>query len=199
MTSLIKFPGLGIFSYHFFGICRRAFDAQDLGGRGVRGITISRRPNSRASSESAPGPIKTMAAAAATANAALRFASKELRDRELKNGRTPLHRPMIAAASGVRNPIKTNRPLPIASTPAAHAIAVRSLLADRNTAPCTIANTPNVVRNRRSPTPGHPPGNVEKSLCSSILLLVFLIFFEIRNINDTCDTPQVKSLEVGVC
>jgi hypothetical protein len=38
------------------------------------------------------------------------------------------------------------------------------------TAPWITAVTPMAVRSKSRPTPGHPPGNVENSLCSLFLL-----------------------------
>jgi hypothetical protein len=153
----------------------------------VRGITISRRPNNRASSDSAPGPVKTIARAAATAKDASRLDSKVLAAIPLRNGRMALHSPMIAAATGVRNPSTTNSPLPIARPAITQSKTVAWPLAFRNTAASTIANAPSVMRNRSSPTPGHPPGNVEKSLCSSLLL-----------IPDYRVAARYESLDVGV-
>lgn len=126
---------------------------------------ISRRPNRRASSESAPGPSNTRAAAINPTRAADNFASnKSGRQAGIHVSAMPaLPNPVRAAATGVRMPISSAAPLTAITRPRAQAIKVewRS-----KQPPCRIAANPAATRKSSRPAPGFPPGNVENALCS---------------------------------
>lgn len=88
---------------------------------------ISRRPNRRASTESAPGPRKTMAALMITANTVGSFASNRF-CAAAGNHASPRPRvpsPTRAPATGVRNPINSKAPLAIAAKPTVPVSRVR--------------------------------------------------------------------------
>src|SRR5712692_9639185 len=100
---------------------RRGKSSQPSGDRfRSRGMLISRRPNSRASTESAPGPRRATAAATTTTNTAASFSFRRtgapgpgrnsVRPRATRPARTP---------NGVRNPISSETPLAVASSPTA--------------------------------------------------------------------------------
>ena len=76
---------------------------------------ISRRPNKRASTENAPGPTKTIAAAMVAANTADSFSSKRfgMGAAKMENPMPMTPSPTTIPAIGVRMPI--NRAAPAAS------------------------------------------------------------------------------------
>jgi len=82
---------------------------------------ISRRPNSRASIENAPGPRKTIAALIITANMIGSFASNRfgVAAGNHANAIPRAPTPTRAAAIGVRNPIESKAPLLAAAKPTA--------------------------------------------------------------------------------
>jgi len=83
---------------------------------------ISRRPNTRASSENAPGPSKTMATKMVTAKTIAGLESNsvgvEAGSRESLTAIAP--KPTAAPAIGVRKPISKRAPDTRAAAPASH-------------------------------------------------------------------------------
>ncbi len=88
---------------------------------------ISRRPNRRASTENAPGPRKTIAALIITANTIGSFASNRfgVAAGNHANAIPRAPTPTRAPATGVRNPIESNAPLPTTAKPTAPVRRVR--------------------------------------------------------------------------
>ena len=128
-------------------------------------MTISRRPNRRASSENAPGPMHRMATAIATASAVAILAGGKSCGRAGKHNRSP---PPSTAARGVKYPMSRQPPLASASSIMIQAAGVRLWELMRYAAPWPIKAPPKATRSNSSPTPGRPPGNVENSLCSPL-------------------------------
>src|SRR2546427_3192845 len=83
------------------------------------GITISRRPNRRQSSENAPGPRKTRAIAIATTMQVVSLASKKfgVGTGSHESAIPALPKPTRTQAIGVRKPIRSKTPLATASKP----------------------------------------------------------------------------------
>ena len=90
---------------------------QELDEGEVSGITISRRPYRRPSSENAPGPRQTRAAAMTVARAPVDLASNKFRlgDGNHENALPRLISPASAPANGVRYPISSETLLANAS------------------------------------------------------------------------------------
>ena len=136
------------------------------GRRGPPGMMISRRPNSRASHENAPGPSITSAIdnAANTKDVDVLstwfiawFCSAEIPLIRLTSA-------TIAPPIGVRNPAMSATPLKISIKPKLRSICVR-LNAATAGMPCMSALTPTQIRMRIRPAPGHPSGKIEKNFC----------------------------------
>lgn len=136
------------------------------------GMKISRRPNSQASIECAPGPSIARAIASAPTNAA---DCQSMPTPAMADGpaaamaRVDRHTP--AAAPGVRSPATSAMALRTASHPSAQSPLTGSACA-RNDPPCRIAAPPATARSSNKPAPGHRPGKVEKSRCSPVLLVM---------------------------
>ena len=82
---------------------------------------------------------------------------------------TPI--PTRIPATGVRKPARNEAPAKIKTRPTAHVQRDKPSRPMKYDAPWTITIRPTVARNNRRPTPGRPPGNVENSLCSQLLLV----------------------------
>lgn len=146
------------------------FGYQPSGGRWeVRGMMISRRPKRRASTDKAPGPSNTMAPATTISRIADSLNSIRLWVGAGNHDMVMLAQPNAVkmAPMGVRNPSSSDAPLAIASKPAIQALSATAPA--RYIVPWTATIIPTATRNRSSPTPGHPPGNVENNLCSATL------------------------------
>ena len=135
-------------------------------------MMISRRPNKRQSTERAPGPRNASAVPTTATSTAGNGESNKFR---LGAGSHESAMPALAAATsppatGVRNPIKSEIPLPATANPAAQISAVGLPWSARYATPWTTAIVPAAPRKSSKPTPGHPPGNVENNRCSSCLL-----------------------------
>jgi hypothetical protein len=131
-------------------------------------MTISRRPNKRASNENAPGP--------SSASAIQMIAAVELArvGAWLDGNRVKLMITFPTAASpqqiGVRNPIRIEPPITNAR-PARHqqrAVSVPGEVKMIMPSAVTFRATTSLRRSR--PPPGNPFGNAENSLCSGHLL-----------------------------
>jgi len=151
------------------------------------GIWISRRPNIRASNEKAPGPRQ----AVASANAVI------LRTRKLETTKPPgfvipkkwyatMPKATIKLAIGVITPNKRHKPA--AKENEATINALKSGQARRNCAPLNMITLATTARSNNKPKPGHPRGNVVKSLCSEIspkrwVFGLTLVDFSVRRIH----------------
>jgi len=93
--------------------------SQDFGDRCARGITISRRPNRRASSENAPGPRSTIEIATVTTRRIIGQATSKLDAGGGNKERTIPSPPRLARppATGVTKPIRMKAPMVTASKP----------------------------------------------------------------------------------
>jgi hypothetical protein len=69
---------------------------------------------------------------------------------------------------GVRNPIKSETPLAIITTPTAQISKVGLTRSARYTTPWITAVTPMAARSSSKPTPGNPLGNVENRRARSV-------------------------------
>ena len=103
--------------------------------KGSRGMVISRRPKSRASIDSAPGPSNASAAASTTTISAAR---RSMRTDVSGGVHVAMHmmvRPATAPDTGVRNPATSASPLTTASAAEIPISAFGSLMCVRCTAP----------------------------------------------------------------
>jgi predicted small secreted protein len=143
-------------------------------GRGDEGgITISRRPNSRPSTENAPGPSKAITVAVMIIPKAISLTSCNPHEGVGNQARAipKKHNPTKNPPQGVRNPMDRAVPLMVKSKPSNHLAQIGPFEPDKYCKPTAIAAAPKAVRSSNSPNPGRPPGNVENSLCSSFLLV----------------------------
>jgi len=94
---------------------------------------ISRRPNSRASTENAPGPRNTMAAAMIAAKTAVSFWSNRFGVGAVKmeNPMAMAPRPLRMPAMGVRTPINKAAPAASPNKPQSHVPGVEPALPAR--------------------------------------------------------------------
>jgi len=177
--SVFGSPGKGKASYHFWCLQSQGKTGVEVpetlkkrycsGERG--GITISRRPNKRPSTENAPGPSKAMPMAVTNINAATKRTPNDARGgagiQERVMAKT--HKATTKLASGVMNP--TIKPSPLRSS-IAETLHTRTewwLKPERYKPPRRTAIPPRAARNSSRPIPGRPLGNVENSLCSGTL------------------------------
>jgi hypothetical protein len=121
---------------------------------------ISRNPNSRASSENAPGPRRT------TANAtAARKATDSVDAHKLGLAAGPIEIHMAAStltstpAIGVKKPINSEIPLATASEPPTNVPAVASGRSLSSIPPWTIATPPIAALSSSRASPARPRGN----------------------------------------
>lgn len=131
-------------------------------------MTISRRPNRRASIENAPGPRRTRAIAIEIARKQAILDEKRLR-------RSPWREEKWTAITAAA-PAMAARPTEWPSwraTPAAidiSAIRISGLVVPchsaRSAAASTRSGTPSAIRKTSRPIPGHPGAKVEKDRCS---------------------------------
>lgn len=100
---------------------------QDFGEREAGGMMISRRPNRRASSESAPGPSRTIAAAIMTRKMMDSVVSSKVGAvaGNHESAMPALPNPTRMLATGVRNPIRSEAPLVAVSNATTHVSGVR--------------------------------------------------------------------------
>ena len=146
-------------------------EAHDPGVREDGGITISRRPNRRPSSEKAPGPSNASATAVIVIANATSLASCKAQE-GAGNQENAIPRKQIPTSNpaiGVRNPAARAVPLMIKTSPRNHFSENDVNGPERQEIPPAAAKRPTAVRKSRRPMPGLPPGNVEYSLCSANL------------------------------
>src|SRR6185369_15896008 len=100
---------------------------QDFGDREMGGMMISRRPNRRASSEYAPGPVREMAALIMITKKIANLSSNKIAVGAGSQDRaTPaLHMPDRMLARRVRNPVSNETPQAIANRLTIHAPSLR--------------------------------------------------------------------------
>lgn len=127
-------------------------------------MIISLRPNSRASSDRAPGPRQIREIAITADKAAVMWASNELTLEPGNHAKTLLTAASAAktATNRVNSPISSRTP---ASIPK-HTIdtgnrPLDSCLSLKYVTPCVMRTAPMAARNSIRPAPGHPSGNVE--------------------------------------
>jgi hypothetical protein len=146
--------------------------SHDSGGRGDGGITISRRPNNRPSSEKAPGPSNAIATAVMIIPNATSLASCKPQEGSGNHEKAipRKHIPTTSPTYGVRNPIPRAAPQIVSVKPANHLSKEGLDVPERYRTPTAVAASPTATRNSSKPMPGLPPGNVEYNLCSADLL-----------------------------
>lgn len=134
-------------------------------------ITISRRPNRRASMEKAPGPRQSKAAAMVAAKAAAGLdASKPQAGSGNNESALPrLLNPATMLANGVIYPSRSNTELMNNSRQTARLMRVEVCQSDTQEIPWETRVAPRAARNSNRPTPGVRPGNVENRRCSPYL------------------------------
>ena len=161
------------------------------GGRDEGGITISRRPNKRPSSEKAPGPSSAIENPVITIPNATSLVSCKLRVGTGNHERAipRKHSPTSIAAGGVRNPAAKAAPLVISAKPSTQVPAEGVDAPERQKIPSAPAAMPTAARNSNRPMPGWPPGNVEYSLCSAGLPERALRNAQLSNLRK-CAGPQ---------
>jgi len=125
------------------------------------GMTISRRPKRRASSENAPGPSSAIAAASMISPA-----RDPAGKGTVESAKMIAPPPMMTATRGVRNPISKQPP----TTNASAAINQLKSPEFRYARPWTTSVRATNPRSRRRPRPGAPLGNAEKNFCRLVLL-----------------------------
>ena len=72
---------------------------------------------------------------------------------------------IVPPATGVRNPTRSATATRIAANPIDQATEGGKLATARYKTPCLMTWRAIAMRSSSSPRPGHPPGNVENSLC----------------------------------
>ena len=126
-------------------------------------MTISLRPNKRASRENAPAPRHMMATAMTAYNAAARGVTTAM-GWEAGNQEKILAMPAAAAASAtnrVRKPMSNKNPTAPANIKAARSRLPISCPSVRQPSPWMRITAPVAKRKSKSPTPGQPSGNIE--------------------------------------
>ena len=134
--------------------------------RASEGSGYSRRPNSAASSEKAPGPRRAIAVATLTTKTAVRGASNAF---GVGAGSQAIASPMPntaarAPAKGVTRPMRSRPAVRAAVTATTDVPSVGSPA--RHAAPWTTRASATASRNTMRPTPGDPVGNMANSLCT---------------------------------
>jgi hypothetical protein len=155
-----------------FGGNQNICAVQEFDEGDASGMTISWRPYRRPSSENAPGPRQTRAAAMTVARAPVDLASNKFRlgGGNHENALPRLISPASAPANGVRYPISSETPLANASKATPKVTSPSSRQTRKQAAPWTTSALPMVTRNSSRPAPGHPSGNAENILSSGGLL-----------------------------
>ena len=158
-------------------------------------MIISRLPKSRASSDNAPGPRKTMAAATATISIADGLTSKRfvLQGGSNESPAQAIPSAASALATGVKSPISNVAPTARKTVPITHVPGAALTRLVKYDVPSAIVVTPIAARNKSRPMPGHPPGNVENSRCSPCLLGVRRHFFERLLIPRVAPAPGTRN------
>lgn len=135
-------------------------------------MTISRRPNTRASRENAPGPRKNRATAMAVANPTADFVASKIEVNPEVNGTVLIKHanPARMLASGVRYPTSRREAMTIRATATIVIKNGRSCHSNKYSAPWANRETPRTPRNSNRPAPGLPLGKVENIGCSGGLL-----------------------------
>jgi hypothetical protein len=133
-------------------------------------MMISRRPNTRASTENAPGPTPIIVTSIVKPNMSEILESKRL---GMHAGNSESPTPTAPAATtaqtiGVRKPIKSIHPTAKAARPMSKTAGVR-LGSPMYTSPSTSTVRPSTARNSSKATPGQPPGNAKNRRLSSFL------------------------------
>jgi hypothetical protein len=134
-------------------------------------MKISRRPNSRASSENAPGPRKAIAVVIAMTSMIAALLSKRFA------GGAGIHErayPIVPSTTmtlvaGVSIPTRRQIPPDNPSTTATNVIHVSLCQSLRYAEPCINKVEPATTLKSSRPTPGNPAGKVENNLCRASL------------------------------
>lgn len=139
-------------------------------------MTISRRPNRRASRENAPGPRKNRATAMAVANPTADFVASQLDVNPEISGTALIKHanPARMLASGVRYPTSRKAAMTIRATATTVIKDGRSRHSNKYSAPWANRETPRTPRNSNRPAPGLPLGKVENIGCSGGLLGTYI-------------------------
>ena len=137
-----------------------------MGDLGDFGMTISRLPKRRESTEKAPGPSNARDIAITTIRPAV--IPERLASGNANEAKATVKQDAAAMllATGVRNPKRRHTPLPKATKLVASAgVATPPSFAKSDIA-SMINTSPTAARRISNPAPGPPLGNVENSLCS---------------------------------
>ena len=143
--------------------------ARQRSGGGFRDeMTISRRPNRRASMEYAPGPSNEIAEAITASNHASQAPQHMSRNSSFPwNSAAAMNSiATTVPTAGVRRPNTSERPLAMANKAPTHAASRGPGVEARESTPMNAAANPIPIRKSRRPAPGRPAGNDEKSRCS---------------------------------
>lgn len=121
--------------------------------------------------ENAPGPRRPIPTAVATRSSIARCPPRRVGEASGSQEKVMPSRQSTTSrlASGVTNPITKPIPPLIKAPAASHTITWCSLRPEAQRTPRAVAMPPTATRSKRSPMPGLPPGNVEKSRCSASL------------------------------
>jgi hypothetical protein len=147
------------------------------------------RPNRRASTDHAPGPSIASAAPKAPSSMCVHGSLENV------NARHVSATAIITPATGVQKPISNIAAAPASTnckTTSAGIVVVRSPVI-----PCRTSGIAATARKNKSPVPGQPSGNVEKSRCTRAPVLRLSLFSRHRNPKKQIAwTPLSRGLEV---
>jgi hypothetical protein len=158
----------------------------------LTGITISLRPNKRASRDNAPGPRQRTATAITAQRAAVVGVTRGPVVDAGNHEKIPtMPTPAAAKATNlVRKPIRSEHPTALTSAASATPANPSSCLSPKYATLWVIRTTPVASRKSRRPVPGQPSGNIENIWSSGHLL---------HTISQNMVSPgDVESLMVGI-